>query len=401
MKNLARVPNLTQSVLILPLLLQTIPSQADPLYQAFQNGTPSVDIRTRYEHVDQDNNLKEADGITFRARAGYAMAIEDFKGFVEVEHTATPLDDFNSGPGGNGKTEFSVIADPGITELNRATLQYDGLPDTVITLGRQRIKLDNVRFVGNVGWRQNEQTFDAVRLANTSLPGLKAQYIYVENQRNIFGTGLDHNTHLLNLNYSPLNGLQLGAYGYFIDFNAQAQKPASSRTLGGFIDGSHPITDTVGILYRAEYARQSDLDQGNDQIDADYRHLMAGIRVAGITLQLGREVLGDDDFSGFETPFATKHAYNGWADVFLNTPTDGLDDRYVKIGTKVAGIKLGAHYHDFQADAGDTDFGTELDLLAATKFAKHYSVGIKYAHYDADDFATDTRKFWLWTGVNF
>ena len=42
-----------------------------------------------------------------------------------------------------------------------------------------------------------------------------------------------------------------------------------------------------------------------------------------------------------------------------------------------------------------------IDLLAAKKFGKNYSAGAKYASYDADDYAVDTDKFWLWGQLKF
>jgi hypothetical protein len=36
-------------------------------------------------------------------------------------------------------------------------------------LGRQKIIFDNARFVGDVGWRQNDQTFDAISYSNGKL----------------------------------------------------------------------------------------------------------------------------------------------------------------------------------------------------------------------------------------
>jgi len=71
--------------------------------------------------------------------------------------------------------------------LNRLQVAYSGLPDTVVTVGRQRINLDNQRFVGAVAFRQNEQTFDALRVANTSVKGLSLSYAFVNQVNRFFG----------------------------------------------------------------------------------------------------------------------------------------------------------------------------------------------------------------------
>jgi hypothetical protein len=68
---------------------------------------------------------------------------------------------FNSGANGHGARP-QVIDPPGI-ELNQLWLGWKGTRAN-IALGRQRLLFDNQRWVGNSGWRQNEQTFDALAL---------------------------------------------------------------------------------------------------------------------------------------------------------------------------------------------------------------------------------------------
>ena len=147
--------------------------------------------------------------------------------------------------------------------------------------------------------------------------------------------------------------------------------------------------------------KQSDYKDGDSGIDADYWHVMLGASAYGLTGKIGYEVLDSDDFSGFETHFATKHAYNGWADLFLNTPIDGLQDWYVVVSGKVADIKLKGIYHDFQADSRGDDYGQEFDLSTTCTFLEYYTVGLIYANYNSDDFGTDTQKFWAWAGLKF
>ena len=79
----------------------------------------------------------------------------------------------------NDTTDHSVVVDPTETEVNQIYARYKGLPDTTLTYGRQRFALDNHRFIGVVGWRQNEQTFDAFIGANESLDTtITAGYLY-------------------------------------------------------------------------------------------------------------------------------------------------------------------------------------------------------------------------------
>ncbi|MFQ5487030.1 MAG: hypothetical protein ACE5ET_01110 [Gammaproteobacteria bacterium] len=93
----------------------------------------------------------------------------------------------------------------------------------------------------------------------------------------------------------------------------------------------------------------------------------------------------------------TKHAFKGWADMFLSTPGGGLRDLMLSAGGTLEGVKLLAVDHDFSADQGGDDYGSEVDLLAAKEFAKRYQLSMKYADYNADSWKTDTRKLWLWS----
>src|SRR3546814_20497875 len=101
--------------------------------------------------------MENADALTVRVLAGLEIGLsEKFAVLGEVEGTLAPIQDYNSTT--NGKTDFYTIADPQNIELNRLHLQYRGVAGSIVTVGRQRINLDDQRFVGSVGWRQNAQT---------------------------------------------------------------------------------------------------------------------------------------------------------------------------------------------------------------------------------------------------
>src|SRR3546814_14671 len=66
---------------------------------------PSYDARLRYESVDQENGLENADALTVRVRAGLEIGLsENFAVLGEVEGTLAPIQDYNSTT--NGKTDF-------------------------------------------------------------------------------------------------------------------------------------------------------------------------------------------------------------------------------------------------------------------------------------------------------
>jgi hypothetical protein len=375
--------------------------KSDRITGALTGGKVSFDLRYRYERVDQDGDPRNAEASTARLRLGYTTgtyrglsALAEFEGTWHVG-----ADTYDSTA--NGRTDYPVVADPEDSELNQAYLAYQGPRSFVIKLGRQRIKLDNSRFIGNVGWRQNEQTFDAVTFVGKLTDKTRLTLAYLNNVNRIFGehhpdsslADLDVAVPLIHVSHEFPCGTLTG-YAHFLEIE---DAPATShRNVGLRFTGRRELSDELDLLYAAEYADQSDYEDAPSSVDAEYQWLEVGVRFRKYTVQLGYEVLGGDGTYGFATPLATLHAFNGWTDKFLTTPADGLEDLYVLAARNVKRWKLAGVYHDFSADNGSADYGDELGFLATRKFKEHYGVGFKYATYGADDYVTDTDKLWVW-----
>ena len=115
--------------------------------------------------------------------------------------------------------------------------------------------------------------------------------------------------------------------------------------------------------------------------------------------------------TGFKTPLATLHAFNGWADKFLGTPDAGLTDLYLKASaTLPAGFTAAAQYHLFGTANGATDIGSEIDLQLTYKYDTRLSFTAKVASYAAAEKLPvagstaahqDTDKFWLQADYTF
>jgi hypothetical protein len=151
------------------------------------------------------------------------------------------------------------------------------------------------------------------------------------------------------------------------------------------------------LTVNAAWATQSEAGDSELDYDADYYLAELAAKFKGITVKAGYEVLESDGGVGFATPLATAHKFQGWADKFLSTPGDGIEDAYLSIGGKLGPVKLAAVYHDFQAESSSTDFGTEFDVVATWPVNKNFTVQGKYAAFDTDDSARfqDTDKAWL------
>ncbi|MCD8522821.1 MAG: alginate export family protein [Saccharospirillaceae bacterium] len=355
-----------------------------------KQGDVIADLRLRYESADDDDaaDKDSASALTLRSRLGYETAdLNGFKALYEIEDVRAVIDDYAP-----ENTDYDTVADPENTEINRAQISYskDGFS---VVAGRQRIILDNARFVGNVGWRQNEQTFDAIK-AGYKTGDLNIQYAYIDQVNGILRRfDADVTSHLFNAAYSGLKAGTLTGYAYLLKDD---DSDAKLDTYGARFAGKTAVND-LNLIYSAELATQS-----SDDFDAGYYALEGGVVLSGITLALGNETLGSDEGAyGFQTPLATKHAFNGWADKFLVTPADGLSDTYVKVAGAVAGIKLLAMYHDYSAVKGSDDKGSEVNFLAAKGFSEHYSAGLKYAAYSAGDTGTNSDKAWLWLEAKF
>ena len=385
----------------------------DAFFEALSGGDVSFSARARYESVDQDG-IKDADAFTLRTTLGYKTgAFHGFKLFAEVEDISDlGQDDYNDTI--HGKTEYAVIADPENTEINQAYLQYNGF-DTEFKLGRQDLtyrKAPFHRFIGNVLWRQNLQSFDAFSLVNTSFENTKISYAYINTQNTIFGDDknvgtfikdgqIDMDTHLVNIQYSGLSFGKLEGYGYFIDYD---DKPAaSSQTLGARLSGALPVSDDFKVIYTAEFANQNDYKDGTMD-DQNYYLAELGGKYKGWLAKVSYEMQQGDGTDSFKTPFGTNHAFQGWADMFLATPKEGLEDIYFTVVGKVLGAKIVAVYHDFETDKGGLDAGNEFDILAQKTFKEHYTLGVKYSDYNGDsEYASkpDTEKFWVYGQVKF
>ena len=368
---------------------------------------PILAARLRYEGVEQDTGLDDAEAVTARLRAGAELKFGIVSVIAETEGTVALIQDYNDTLSFNGIEPFPVVADPENIELNRLQLAVMR-GGTGATLGRQRIILDDARFVGNVGWRQNEQTFDALRVQASAGP-VRLDATYAISQRTIYGT--DSPNEHFDGDFIFLNGgvtlsaFDVKAFAYLIDYDTRFA--FSSQTYGMRASTEVAIPALAKFSVEASFASQSDYDENPVGYSAQYYAVKLGAGVAGFNLAAGYEELGSDGgLAAFQTPMATLHAFNGWADVFLTTPANGVRDYHVTLDRKfggaafLPGLNASVTYHQFDSDVGGLDYGSEWDASLGVKFGP---VGLlaKYANYRAQDFAFDTEKFWLQAEISF
>jgi len=404
-----RIVLLSAATLLISSATFAVADDSASFVDALTSGKAGVNVRARYEHVDQDGISEKADAVTARLRLNYRTGQwSGLSGFVEYDYVFHLLRDFNSGAGTSpDKGQYPVVADPKGADLNQLYLDYGFSDESKARFGRQRILLDNQRFVGGVGWRQNEQTYDALTFSTKVIPKTNLSYSYVGNVRRIFGDGVpagSHNVdaHLLNAKIAVNDNWSVTPYYYYIDNKDSAA--SSTATVGARVAGN--VTAGEGkVALVAEYATQQDAGNNPVDFDADYAHLSGMWSMAnGLSLGLAFENLGGDILPGmaFRTPLATLHAFQGWADKFLSTPDAGIYDVFATVKYKAGKWNLTGVYHDFSSDVGSTDYGTEFDLAAATKLSANYSILFKAAFFSGEPGGiADTNKFWIMFTANY
>jgi hypothetical protein len=413
------------------VIAPSAPASADVL-TFLEEGKPLADIRTRYESVDDKTKIFDANAYTFRARLGYQTPVwNGLSGLAEFDQLWTLGGTFNSTR--NGKVLYPTVADPAMTALNRLALNYTPGYDTAVSVGRQRILLADQRFVGNAGWRQHEQTFDALTLTNASVKALTLTYAYVDRVNRVYGpaspvpasgaTGAYHcDCHLLDASYTGVPQLKLEAFGLLLALDQrqgpQAAKLAaaklSAETFGVRAEYLLHLTDDLSAGLLGTYAHQSNYRNNPVKEELGYWRAEGNATYAGLTGTVGYEAMQGNGLVGFSTPLATTHAFDGWADLFLTTPANGLDNLYLKASYAVPAVARCLDiqavtatliHRDFAADRTRIGIGTEWDSALEFAIDKRASVLLQYANYQGSGVGfggfPDKAIAWLQIGYRY
>jgi hypothetical protein len=367
-------------------------------------------LRSRWEHVDDAAFADSADAATLRLRAALrARFARGWSGLLEVEATGALVDDYNSGA--NGRTTRPAVIDPSGIELNQLWIARQD-ERTLLRVGRQRLAFDNQRWLGAVGWRQNEQTFDALAFEWEPAPGWTLRYAGLAKVHRVAGDDARDpmareralSSHFLNGSWAGPRQQWVG-YAYLHDDRDVAA--ASTATYGLRWHG-----DTANAARRwgatIEAARQVDHGSNPRGFAHSYWLIEPSLGLGRTTLRAGWEHLGGDGTHALQTPLATLHAFNGWADKLATTPARGLEDRYVsasgKFGSGARKDRFGwaVAWHDYRADTDGDRYGSEWNASFGFPIAKGFDGLVKLADYRADGFGSDATKVWVqveWVGA--
>lgn len=413
--------------LLSPIMLSATPIHvhADDLIDSLKAGTFGGSLRIRYEDVEDDSKapgFTDAEALTARFTLNYTSG-DFYKTFfhVEFENVTAITDDDEYNDGTNGLTAFPAIVDPEGTEVNEAYVGLKAIENTVVKVGRQVLaprKAPFHRFLGNVLWRQNWSTQDAITVTNTSLPNTKILAGYIWNNNFINQADRDLEAPIFNIQYGGFKYAKLEGYYYDLNFTNPGQTGLGTETIGARVNGAIPVNPTVSVIYAGEFATQNESDDAPTAYDADYYLVEGGFKftfaesfIKSLMAKVSYEVLEADSSAGiaFRTPLATGHAYQGWADNFLVTPGTGIEDTYFTVvATGAYDTKLIVSYHmlDPETDTTFGEYGDEFDIWLTKTFNKKYTVGLKYADYSGDGGvgnpkSTDLTKFWAYFAMKF
>ncbi|WP_309379910.1 alginate export family protein [Cerasicoccus frondis] len=363
--------------------------------------------RLRYEYADVQGPLSSSNALTLRTRIGYETPkLYGMYLLGEFENTwAINYSDYQAFPGPGTQT---LIPDPRNNELNQLFFGFAGW-NSDFKGGRQEINLDNQRYVGAVAWRQNEQTFDALRFQTEIIQDTWFSYAWDWRVNRIFGVyaptanleRFHSNNHFFNVHYKGVPYGTLAAYFYYLDLDGAAA--ASGNTFGLYYDGKVELSDGLSMPFRAEYGFQTEnsASGANSDFWLNYFHTVLGLNYEGYEAGFGFENLGGNGTRSFQTPLATLHKFNGWADVFLNTPAAGLQDFYIYYKAKLPykfGLTGAVHY--FTAESANNTYGKEFDIGLSRPITDNLTALVKFAYYDGHGgpsvpLGADVTKLWV------
>jgi hypothetical protein len=360
------------------------------------------DARLRFESVTSDLPAAEEDLLTLRVQAGAETHLSQGTTLLgEVEWVADLYrEEMQDGPPG------PVIPDREALEINRLQLTHDFGAGQIVA-GRQRVALDDERFVGTSAFRQNEQTYDAARVSVPALGPIAIDMAYVWQVNRFLSTSdaesrFRGDTWFLNVSADTPAGRVTG-YHYALDLDDGANTPLSevnsSVTSGVGIAGRR-YWNSLGVGWRADYARQRDHAGNPLDYSADYWRAVGMLDFNWASFAAGREVLGEGGLRAFQTPLGTNHARQGAADMFVVTPASGVRDTFVEgvwpIGAMgpLRGLTATLRHHWFAGDIAGDHLGSEWDASLRASIAG-VQASIEYAAYSADGFGADTNKLWL------
>jgi hypothetical protein len=304
--------------------------------------------------------------------------------------------------------------------------------------GRQEIKYDDERLLGNADWIAQARSHDALLLKYRSANGWKVDVggAYNQSAQNNFGT------------YYTLNSYKTLEYLWA---NKSWKDSLHEYKISGMLIGDGmQRTDTTGVATRITYGLHGQIisnqyqvwasayaQSGKDIADKEISAYMFSLSAAVKASELWKIYAGFDYLSGtdqtdeenankqktFSTLYSSNHPYYGIADYFLNLPPDtkngGLADGYLRAAynQKKAEVNGAIHYLMLQNNVvlgGNTEeplkknLGWEVDVWGKYKVMKEVTALLGGSLiFGTESMAAikggnaDELGAWIYTGISF
>ena len=345
--------------------------------EAITQGHLFLNLRPRYEHVEQDGKPKNADAYTLRTllgwRTGQWHGLGVYVEGINVGHLGE--EHYSDDPA--RVSPYPLVADPDSTDVNQLYADYTASR-------RQRCVRDvNPSSSTTCATSVTSNSGKSCK-CSTRLPS-KTRACRIRAVCGLSDAAKDGVRHAARYQRADLQcALYVEAQQCPRRFRLLARssehrsshrlRDNSNKIVGLRADGKYPIREPWSLLYTAEYAKQDHYSGGDPRIDADYYHLALGVQWKDFFVRLEQERLASNDgVYGFQTPLGTNHLFQGWADLFLTTPRQGIRDSYVSAGAKLYKATLYGEYHRFRSDFGDFDFGKNWISAFPIRYSNRWS----------------------------
>ena len=374
------------------------------LAQDFAGGQLWIELRPRWNHIEESDKPETTYGGTVRAIAGWRSSPwHGMRATIEGIHANHWGEKhFNDDPANIAGSPYPLLPDPRHTGLNRAFLEITGPEGLAARFGRQRLALDNQRWVSDNDFRQIPQLFDGATVEYTGLPAARLTAGFYSRVRSTSGATDDLRLAVLNAAWNPRPDHSVGAFAYFHDQPGSAPftgfQDESYRVQGVRAEGVAGRWGAIEIPYIAELARQRPFADGDARIDARYWRLGAGLSTGHWLVRADYEVRGSNEgLYGLQIPLTDFYAFNGWTLKWFTAPREGLRDGWVTGRWAVGKLVLYGELHRFDSDFGSLDLGRELDVGATWEVLPNAVLRLQHARYDSGsgrDYP-EIRKTWL------
>jgi hypothetical protein len=211
--------------------------KAQNLGEFFSKGVYDLKLRLSYEYSDVDtaSTAHAGRGLTLSSYIGYRTAEYEGFSFYAQFHNLWKIDDQYNDTHGKYAWQYDLIADPDGSRIQQFYADFTQIPDTKIRIGRQEILLDDVRFFGDIGWRQTAQVFDAITLVNKSLKDTTITLGYINQIGTIgFEEAEFDGIWLANVKYAGIKGHNQTAFVYLVDSESENKLTSRDTATYGF-----------------------------------------------------------------------------------------------------------------------------------------------------------------------